>query len=123
MLKILVVEDSEGLREAMVELLELLDYEVIGVEDGAAAMVWLQDHKPDFMITDFIMPKVNGLELVKQIRERGWDFKVIVVTGGAEVKGQNLEQMFADLNVLGIFDKPIESDVLFRLLEEQGSPS
>ena len=65
---ILVVEDHEETRWALLRLLERTGYEAIGVADGAAALQFLQDHRPRLIVLDHMMPYATGLTVLKWVR-------------------------------------------------------
>jgi len=67
--KILVAEDSSSVRKFITFALKLIGYEVIATEDGMAALEQLPKAKVDMLITDLNMPNVDGIRLIKTIRE------------------------------------------------------
>ncbi len=69
MKKILVIEDEELLRTSLMELLEIEDYEVIGAKDGVVGLQRANDDKPDLIICDIMMPRMNGYEVIKNLKE------------------------------------------------------
>jgi DNA-binding response OmpR family regulator len=79
--KILVAEDEMVLRVMLVDYLEELGFEVLEAEDGAIAFDLWTKEKCNLIITDINMPNLNGLELLKKVKETDPAFPVIVVTG------------------------------------------
>ncbi len=79
--KILLVEDNEVLREAIKKFLELRGYEVMTAGDGLEAMVILRRQHFDLIITDFLMPKINGMELIHWMKRKRSDVKIILLSG------------------------------------------
>ncbi len=83
--RVLVVEDSDDLREIVCEVLKSEGYEVICLEDGRAAIKHLlcENCLPDIIITDLNMPHVTGQELVAVIRalDRTRELPVLVYSG------------------------------------------
>jgi len=67
--KILVIEDKEGLRDAIVQLLKIQKYEVHSAENGQAGFNAILLHKPDVVICDVQMPKLNGYGVLRCINE------------------------------------------------------
>jgi DNA-binding response OmpR family regulator len=78
--KILFVEDEAATRENYITYLKMLFSEVYEAEDGEKAYKIYQDKKPDIMIIDINIPKLNGLELLKKIRENDYKTKAIMLT-------------------------------------------
>jgi len=70
MKKVLVIEDNESIRENLVELLELADYEVHQAGDGKEGVEEAYKVKPDLILCDVMMPKVDGYGVLKILRER-----------------------------------------------------
>jgi len=69
-LKILVADDDRVVRRIVVTKLSGLGYEVTEVEDGQEALDLLENgNVPDLLITDSLMPRLNGLQLVRKVRE------------------------------------------------------
>lgn len=66
--KILVIEDEHHLRESLVEMLELTDFEVISAIDGEEGIQKAHSNTPDLIICDVMMPKKNGYEVLQHIR-------------------------------------------------------
>lgn len=67
--KIVLIEDDIALGSLILELLILNDFNVDWFKDGAEAHTYLQKHLPDIIISDFMMPKMNGEELFLKIRK------------------------------------------------------
>lgn len=78
--KILFVEDEKVTRENYVLYLQTLFSEVYEAEDGEQGYNLYQEKKPDIMIIDINLPKMNGLELLKKIREKDHKVKAIMFT-------------------------------------------
>lgn len=82
---ILVVEDDRQLRKALVSTLKDQGYEVISANDGEAGLKMALDVLPHLLILDLLMPKLNGQELLKLLRQdsRAKHIPVIVLTNDA----------------------------------------
>jgi CheY-like chemotaxis protein len=68
--KILVVDDSDDTRDMMAKLLEMESFVVITAPDGNAGIYVATTEHPDLIITDINMPNLNGIEMIKQLRQR-----------------------------------------------------
>lgn len=78
--KILFVEDEQAIRENYVTYLKMLFSEVYEAENGEKAYELYKLKKPDIMIIDINIPKLNGLDLLEKIRENDYSTKAIILT-------------------------------------------
>jgi DNA-binding response OmpR family regulator len=78
--RILVVEDDISIRQLTTELLLRSGYEVDAASDGAVGWEALQAERYDLLITDNLMPRVTGIELIKKLRTAGMGLPVIITT-------------------------------------------
>lgn len=69
MKKILVIEDESPVRANIVELLEFEDFEVVSAENGFLGALWAQEHLPDLIICDVMMPEINGHEVLQALQQ------------------------------------------------------
>src|SRR5438552_12944526 len=79
--RILIVDDEESTRELFAELLQRWGYEVDQTADGHGALKLAAGTHPDVIISDLVMPKLDGLALVRALREEQPDTPVIIITG------------------------------------------
>lgn len=80
MFKILVVEDNKNLRKLMVTYLKKNNYEPLEAEDGVQALEVLDRNHVDLIITDIMMPNIDGFELTKELREANYMLPILFVT-------------------------------------------
>lgn len=79
--KILVVDDEQNIGYALRVILELEGYDVTTVQSGEKALEILKEEKPDLIITDILMPEMDGWELIQHIREKlKLNIPIIVLT-------------------------------------------
>ena len=76
MSKILVVDDESLMREFIAESLTSHDYEVDSTENGAKALELMKNETYDLILTDYRMPKVTGMDVLRKAREKMPDCKV-----------------------------------------------
>ena len=84
--KILIVEDEFGLQEIFRDIFLMEGYDVRVSLDGVDGYEAYCQFEPDLVFTDVVMPKMNGLELVKKIREVNPQIKVIYISGFFGIK-------------------------------------
>jgi DNA-binding NtrC family response regulator len=81
MKRILIVDDDEQIRKLLVEYFRNLGYEVRFATNGAEALGKLSQNDIDCIISDLIMPDMDGLELLKQVRAQDSKIPFLLVTG------------------------------------------
>ncbi|RMH72745.1 MAG: hybrid sensor histidine kinase/response regulator, partial [Gemmatimonadetes bacterium] len=69
MTQILIVEDEQSLREGVAEVLELEGYTVLSAENGQMALDLLNQHQPDLIVCDIMMPELDGYEFLTRVRQ------------------------------------------------------
>jgi CheY-like chemotaxis protein len=109
---ILVVEDDEGNREALRDLLSGEGYEVVTAEDGDEALEWLHiSEPPDLILLDMMMPVMDGTEFRQRQREdpRLRDIPVVLMSAGS-----HLEDEACALGVAAVIAKPPDVDEMLR---------
>lgn len=80
MFHIMVVEDDQALNKLICRVLVKNNYEVVPAFDGEEALSLLDQNYIDLIITDLMMPKVDGYDLTKELRESGYQLPILVVT-------------------------------------------
>jgi two-component system chemotaxis response regulator CheY len=116
--KILVVEDSPMTRSLIISSLEEVgDYTIIEAANGFQALRKLPEMPPDLVITDINMPDINGLEVVRFVKQSE-NFKhipvIIVTTEGRDVDKERGLRLGADKYLV----KPFEPDQLQQFVKE-----
>lgn len=78
-MKLLIVEDTVQLRDALERYLRNEGLEVLSAVDGEEGLQKAQEFSPDFILTDIFMPRLSGIDMVKQIRATEWGKNVPVL--------------------------------------------
>jgi len=79
-MRILVVDDDRAVRESLRRSLEFNGYQVELAADGTTALDALAQHRPDAMVLDVMMPRLDGLEVARRLRTAGDDLPILVLT-------------------------------------------
>ncbi|WP_260483652.1 cell cycle two-component system response regulator CpdR [Sphingomicrobium flavum] len=85
MYKILLAEDDQSMREYLTRALERVGYEVEAVDCGTKAMPLLEKAKFDLLLTDIVMPEMDGIELAQKASALDPEIRVMFITGFAAV--------------------------------------
>ena len=112
-ISILIAEDEKQLLNSMVEYLELFFEKVYTAEDGLTAYEVYEKQKPDIIIADIHMPRLDGLSMIEKIRKKDLKTKIIITTAHSEK--EKLMQAI-ELHLVKYLVKPIQSDKLKELL-------
>ena len=94
--KILVVEDDAVIRRMLSRILVKMGHEVAAAGDGVEALRLLDTAPFDVVITDLIMPEMEGLELIRELRKRNSPQKIIAMSGG----GRNSAADYLDIAMM-----------------------
>ena len=89
-MRILLAEDERSLSRAVIALLEKNNYSADAVYDGAEALEYLAAENYDAVILDIMMPKMDGLTVLRKLRERGSRIPVLLLTAKSEVEDKVL---------------------------------
>lgn len=114
--RLLVVDDEEGIRKYLKRLLEPEGYEVLLAATGEEAVQQFKEQPVDLALLDMHMPGVNGLDVLKLLKQMAPQLSVVMVTGNQD-EGLALAAM-----KLGAFDyvtKPISKEQLFLTLQSK----
>ncbi|OZG75153.1 hybrid sensor histidine kinase/response regulator [Hahella sp. CCB-MM4] len=114
--KVMVVDDSVTVRKVTSRLLERNGMEVITAKDGVDAIAILQDHKPDVMLLDIEMPRMDGFEVASLVRHdsRLKDVPIIMITSRT---GQKHRERALSIGVNEYLGKPFQESVLLDTIE------
>ncbi|WP_203308643.1 MULTISPECIES: cell cycle two-component system response regulator CpdR [Sphingomonas] len=85
MIRILLAEDDQVMREYLTRALERAGYAVTAVDRGTAAIPLLQAERFDLLLTDIVMPEMDGIELARRASEMVQGLRVMFITGFAAV--------------------------------------
>jgi len=83
MAKILIAEDEDSVREFVLRALQHAGHEVTGAADGMAALVALRKDRYDLLLTDIVMPGMDGIALALKASKDHPDMKILLMTGYA----------------------------------------
>jgi DNA-binding NtrC family response regulator len=112
--RILVVDDEEAVRQLLIDFLSRLQYEVEAAADGAEALQKFTREEFDLVISDRVMPKMDGLSLLKEIKARDPQAIFMMITGYPTIE-TTVEAMKA-----GAYDylpKPFHLDDVYLRVE------
>lgn len=107
--KVLLIDDDAGIRRVTAIALEDAGYTVLTAPDGETGIRLCQEESPQIVITDIGMPGIDGLEVLRRIKEMDPDKEVIVATAFSEIA---LAIKAMQLDACGFVTKPVSDDTL-----------
>jgi two-component system, cell cycle response regulator DivK len=121
--RILVVDDSEDMRDLIQRLLERAGYRVVLAEDGQASLTQAKLHHPDLILMDLSLPDMDGWEAVRHLRKMPEFSSIPIIAVTAHVSPREAERAMA-AGCTAHLGKPFETRVLLgevaRLLKDGG---
>jgi two-component system alkaline phosphatase synthesis response regulator PhoP len=128
--KILVVDDDPEIREAITLILEANGYKVFTAQDGIDGLNKLKEDKPDLMILDLLMPRLDGFGVCKEMKDPRWAkyarIPIIILSSVREDASKRRYELETgvQLDVADYVEKPIEPAVLLerigKVLKKEG---
>ncbi len=109
MTTVLLVDDDAQLRKLHTEVLTLDGYKVLSASDGLEALKVFEESKVDFLLTDFRMPKMDGIELIVELRGRGFLLPILLLSAYYDEQVQVPRDVY-------VLRKPIEPDKLVNAI-------
>jgi len=110
---VLVIDDDPQMRRTLRRLLSANDHDVLDAEDGREGIWMFRDQKPDLVITDLIMPGIEGIETIREIRRHTPDAKVIAISGGGMTQDPRFLRAAHKLGADVVMQKPVRmSDLM-----------
>lgn len=127
--KILIIDDDPDILDALTMVLEDKGYQVVTARDGIDGLANIKAEKPDLLILDLLMPKMDGFAICKELKEPSWaefeDMPILILTSIREEASRRRYELETGLklNVDDYVEKPFSPDVLLervgRLLEKK----
>ncbi|NUB24749.1 response regulator [Azospirillum brasilense] len=120
-MRILVVDDAENVRYSLRTSLEDAGYEVDEANDGDEALAKLGSAAFDLVIADVWMPRLNGIDLLQEMRGTSPATSVFVITGGAaRIPIESTAAMARTWGADQVFYKPFDNEDLIAAIRQRG---
>ena len=115
---ILLIDDSKEIRDSIHDFLEEMEYHVKTASNGVEALKIYKKESIDLVITDLLMPEKDGVETIIELKKINPTVKVIAISGGGQISGEDHLQLLESLNIEHAFFKPIDTQKLLAAIEE-----
>jgi len=117
MKNILIIEDEKSVRENIVDILEISGYTVFIANNGKQGLLMSKTTTPDLIITDIAMPVLNGLEMIRQIKDdfRLKNIPILVITAQNKIENEIINKQSGNISLLM---KPFNVNTLKMKVDE-----
>jgi CheY-like chemotaxis protein len=115
MSRVLVIDDSEFVRRFLTDVLSEAGYEVTEAENGTSGLEHFQKKRPDLVLLDVLMPDIDGLEVLKRIRETADTLPVLIMTGDDPGWARRTCESYG---ATGFLSKTLYADKLVETVED-----
>jgi CheY-like chemotaxis protein len=111
---ILVIDDDALVRQALTQVLNSRGYEVQCAPEGRQGLRAFQQRRPDLVISDIIMPEMEGIEMIMELRILSRDCPIIAMSGGGRFGKADLLAVAKHLGATATLTKPFETKDLLE---------
>ena len=116
--KILIIDDDDQMRAVIVAMLDRAGFEVLEAADGKQGLRLCENTAVDLVITDIIMPEMEGLEVIMGLKKKFPGMRIIAISGGARLQPQDYLHLAATLGADRTFTKPFERQELLMAVND-----
>ena len=117
---ILVVDDDDMMRSFVKELLSIHNFKITEADNGISGLKEFRENTPDLVITDIIMPEMEGISFIRELRSHNKAIPIIAMTGNIHGRMEEFLDISSKLGADEILRKPIKTkeflDTINKLL-------
>ena len=118
MARVLVVDDESQMRELLCQALEGRGHTVDQAADGREALRRFAQQQPDLVITDLVMPEMEGIETIQALRRKCPAIPIIAISGGGRVEPENYLAIAGQIGADRTFAKPFRLEEILTAVQE-----
>jgi len=116
--RVLVLDDEDEVRAVLMRALQRAGHEVLEAADGREGLGVARTHSIDLVVTDLVMPEVDGLEFMRELARLRPGIPVIAISGGGVWDARSLLEVAGALGALRTLSKPFELNAFLSLVAE-----
>lgn len=113
--KILIIDDDKNIQSLLSDIVALEGYEPLVADNGKKALKSVKTHLPDLVLLDIKLPKMDGMEVLKEIKKIDNTLMVIILTGYGEIKDA---VQATKLGAFNYITKPVRSKEITAIIKE-----
>lgn len=122
MATVLIIDDEPGMRAIMRRALEHAGHAVVAASNGAEGLKRISEAPIDIVVTDLLMPELDGIELIFNLRKTRPNLRVIAISGGGQLPPDGYLKIAQRGGARRILIKPFELRELLIAIEEELKP-
>lgn len=116
--RILIIEDDQFVQNMLKQTFERAGYDVATASNGRIGLQLYRSKPFDVVITDLIMPEMEGIETITHLRKANPDIKIIAISGGGRNSPGDYLHIAEKLGVRRTFSKPVDRQALLDAVQE-----
>ncbi len=117
MARVLLIDDDEMSRQAVHRMLERAGFTVESTGNGRDAVTRYEPGEIDLIITDLIMPDIDGLEIIQEVRRKDPAARILAISGGGRVQAEEYLSVARKFGAVEVLPKPFASQDLKAAVE------
>jgi CheY-like chemotaxis protein len=118
MARILVIDDEKEMRDLLRWMLEREGYQVVTASDGKEGLHLYRENPADLIITDLIMPEMEGIETILALKQDFPGVKIIAMSGGGHVGPDPYLKIAEGVGAIRVFAKPFLREEILNAVQE-----
>ncbi len=115
MARVLIVDDSAFSRKQLCRILRPAGYDIVEADNGETGLTAVEEHHPDCVVTDLLMPKIDGVQFLRGLHARGISIPVLVHTADIQ---ETTRKECLDHHCFGFVNKPCRPEDLLKWVEQ-----
>lgn len=113
--KVLIIDDDAALLRLMSMAFKAAGYQTVAADNGRAGIVMAGAHRPDLVVTDIVMPDVEGIGCIRAIKQGARPPKVIAISGAGRARGADYLSWARHLGADDVLAKPFRMSELMKM--------
>ncbi len=114
---ILIIDDDQHIRLLLRSVLEPMGHQIMEATNGKEALAALQNSSPSLLILDILMPEIDGIELIRNIRRTNSAIPIIAMSGGYSIENVDVLDVAQRLGVTRTLRKPFDIRTLINVVQ------
>ena len=113
---ILVVDDDEMIRAFVKELLQINEFKITEAANGKLGLKEFRENTPDLVITDIVMPEMEGISFIRELRNHNKDIPIIAMTGNIHGRMEEYLDISSKIGADEVLRKPVKSEDIINTI-------